>query len=693
MFANIKNRYRAKARRTARQQLTIPMQGSMDIVSPVLNRAPGTASVAINWEADLNGGFRRIDGYERFSGKSAPSDANWWVVELTDASDRAAGETLTGNGGASGEIILIAGNLVAITAFNGTSFVASEATNGAGMVVAAEIFGGEMPGFEYIEVELLAQDYYRNLIAALPGTGAVRGVAIHLDKVYAFRDNLVSSLCVPYVASASGWQELDLYHYLPFDAGTSAFAYGEAITSSGTGVGVVKKCVKTDGEWGTGDASGILVIEVTSGTFVDDETLTGGAGGGATANGNAAPIVINPGGSYQFVSHNFNYTGSDFYLYGCNAVDWAFEIDSNDILTPIITSSVPDTPKYISIHKNHLMLAIGSSLLFTAPGNPFNQDGAAGAGEINIGADITGMKQQPGEILLVATLRSTWGVYGENTSTDPFRPEIVSPDAGAYHYSFVSLGYPFGINDQGIVATQRVQAYGNFEASTVSRLIQPIIDSKKLTIIGATVLRKRNQLRFFFSDGTVLAIGFSMTADGMAARATTFALAHTPTCVYNGAKANGDERLMFGASNGVVYEMEKGFTFDDKAISYLLRLNAFSPLQNKRQEFHLYGVTPAISCRDVFTLRAGYEMSYGSDTKNAPTEVEQELRGGGGYYDIDNYDSMFYDMAPNQVRGFPMRGQGTAVALLFSGEDRLTKSFVLESVILDVSPRAQLMAY
>jgi hypothetical protein len=693
MFVNVKDRFRMKGRRTGRQQITMPMQGSLDIVSPVLDRAPGTASVAINFEPDLNGGFRRVDGYERFDGQAAPSAATWWAVELSDASDREPGETLTATGGASGVIVMIEGNIVAITAFNGTSFVVGASTNGGGTVVAQEILGGQMPGREYIEVELAAQDYYRSLIAAMPGSGPVRGVCIHLDKVYAFRDNIVASLCVPYKATASGWAELTLFRYLPFDAGTSPFAYGEAVTSSGSGVGVIRKCVKTDGQWDANDASGILVVEVTAGSFLNNEVLTGAAGGGATANGNADPIVINPGGIYQFASFNFNYTGAGFYAYGCNGVDWAFEIDNNDVLTPIITGSTVDTPKYLAVHKNHLILAIKSSLLHIAPGNPFNMDGAAGFGEINIGADITGMRQQPGEILLVATQRSTWGLYGTNATTDPFRPEIVSPDAGAYHYSFVSLGYPFGLNDQGVVATQRVQAYGNFEASTVTRLIQPIIDSKKLAIVGASVLRKRNQLRFFFNDATVLVIGFSMTAEGLAARATILQLEHTPTCVYNGATGSGDERLMFGATDGMVYEMGKGFTSDDETLGYLLRLNAFSPLRNKRQEFHLYGVSPVISCSDVFTLRAAYEMSYGSDTKNSSAEVQRQLRGGGGYYDIDNYDAMFYDVAPNQVRGFPMRGQGTAVALIFSGEDRLTKSFVLESVILDLSPRAQLLAY
>jgi hypothetical protein len=36
---------------------------------------PGNLIGALNFEAKVNGGYRRIDGYERFDGRRRPSDA------------------------------------------------------------------------------------------------------------------------------------------------------------------------------------------------------------------------------------------------------------------------------------------------------------------------------------------------------------------------------------------------------------------------------------------------------------------------------------------------------------------------------------------------------------------------------------------------------------------------------------------
>ena len=162
---------RGRAVQSPRRTITVSLDGAVDLVTQDLKRNPGTARETINFEPGLEDGFRRIDGYERFNGRAAPSDAAWQVVELTDASDRAVGETLTGAGGASGVITVIDGNQVAVTAFNGTNFVAAETTNGTGNVVSVNVPQGDLPNYEDNAIELAAQDHYRALINVVPGSG------------------------------------------------------------------------------------------------------------------------------------------------------------------------------------------------------------------------------------------------------------------------------------------------------------------------------------------------------------------------------------------------------------------------------------------------------------------------------------------------------------------------------------------
>ena len=46
------------------------IQGGEDLATPPLTVSPTRCSLALNFECDKNGRLRRIDGYERFDGRS-----------------------------------------------------------------------------------------------------------------------------------------------------------------------------------------------------------------------------------------------------------------------------------------------------------------------------------------------------------------------------------------------------------------------------------------------------------------------------------------------------------------------------------------------------------------------------------------------------------------------------------------------
>jgi len=66
-------------------------QGGLDVESPVLRVAPGALINCLNYEPDAQGGYRRPAGYERFDGRSRPSDAVSRTLALTLLSTLAAG--------------------------------------------------------------------------------------------------------------------------------------------------------------------------------------------------------------------------------------------------------------------------------------------------------------------------------------------------------------------------------------------------------------------------------------------------------------------------------------------------------------------------------------------------------------------------------------------------------------------------
>ena len=70
------------------------LQGGLDLVSPALNLAPGNLIDSVNFEPDVNGGYRRMYGFERMDGRPAPSAASYWNVVCTITGTIAAGNKI-----------------------------------------------------------------------------------------------------------------------------------------------------------------------------------------------------------------------------------------------------------------------------------------------------------------------------------------------------------------------------------------------------------------------------------------------------------------------------------------------------------------------------------------------------------------------------------------------------------------------
>ena len=83
-----------------------PLGGGLDVVTPVQSMNPGRVIACSNIEPWFNGGYRRIDGFERFDGQPKPSEQNFIGFEVSAVEDLVIGQIVTGApSGAMGEII------------------------------------------------------------------------------------------------------------------------------------------------------------------------------------------------------------------------------------------------------------------------------------------------------------------------------------------------------------------------------------------------------------------------------------------------------------------------------------------------------------------------------------------------------------------------------------------------------------
>ena len=672
---------------------TILLGGGLDLESPQIAIKEGFAFEADNFETNLMGGYRKMLGYERLDGRPKPSEQLYYTMTVDDSSLESIDTDITGSlSGATARIVIKDDtlNIIGITFLSGSFDVGDVLLGGATVSVPESSSNYPDPDLDAVW-ELAAQDYYRSLIQPVAGVGSILGVWRFNGKEYAFRSN--GTIVKMFESSTSGSQEVVLFELMTWDTGVfleGDIAVGDTlvgVTSAATGT--VKKLVKVSGLYGS-TAAGYVVIETATGTFSGTEDIKKGATVVFTATSTADQISFTLGTNvFSFVNHNFQGSLATYSMYGCDGVNNAFEFDGT-VLTPILTGMVTDAPTSIEVHKNHLFLAFaGGSLQHSAPSEPLIFNPILGAAEIGLGDDIGSLKSVGGNALLISTSKTVSGLYG--SSVADWQLSLVVDDAGDYGNTLAVIGSPLMVTNRGIVRIDASQVYGNFESSTVSRLINPLLTSwlKNKTLIGTNIVRDKNQYRIYFSDGS----GVILTHDalygnsGTLPQFTTFARSLFPACLCSVATRSSTETVLIGGEDGYVYEEERGYSHDGGSMSYALRL-PFHHLGSPSVRKAFKWIDVEIDAERNAELRLSYELSDGNSHTQVSALDYYVISGGSrAYWDEANWGEFNWndDIITKSVTS--MSGTGHNVSLLFYGNNALSAPFTINSVTYQYIPR------
>lgn len=622
---------------TVRQQY-FPMTGGLNLVSPVTQMKEGELISCLNYEVGVDGGYRRMDGYERFDGQPSPSSSTFTRVDFnTGVTAITTGQQVTQLvSGATGYVLQDAtvdtGSFatndavghIALGRTTGTfdatnALQVSAATVATATSVKSEGDGGTLALTKAYGI--LAIEDARAQINAVTGSGSILGVAEHNNVLYAFRANVGGTAVDIYKSSSAGWVQVVLGETIDFTAGTAEYAVGETLTGAiSTQTAQIDKVIVQSGDWSTNDAVGYLVLSSVSGAF-QAETGTS-ASGSATLSGDSTPITLNTGGRYDFATHNFGGNTGTTYLYGCDGVNNAFEFDGT-VYTPIRTGMAVDAPQHIVPHKYHLFLSFaGGSLQHSATGDPLSWNVILGASEIGLGDEITALQSIQGGSLAVYTDGKTEVLYGASTADWELR--LITEDAGAKEWSNQYISTPIILTDVGLIALTPTQAYGDFQANTFSQKIRPRVLRQKDKVIASCRIKGKNQYRVFFNDKTGLIATFNnFQLSGL----SEFTLADQITCVHT-TESGG---VYGGSDDGFVYQLEKGNSFDDTPLDYGLStafnfINQPSVLKRYRLlEFDLeVGGDVSLSIKPLF--------EFGSTSFPSHRAINVTNSGGGGIW-------------------------------------------------------------
>jgi hypothetical protein len=487
-----------------------------------------------------------------------------------------------------------------------------------------------------------------------------------------------------YKATASGWSQVTLGSELAFYDGSAAIVEANTVTGATSGAtAVVDRVLVREGDWSTSDAEGTLVVSTVSGTFVGGEVIQVSGNAKALAQGNAAAIALAPGGRVQTAIGNFG-SALGTRIYGCDNVNPGFEFDGV-VYAPIHTGMSADTPDNVAVHNNHLFFGFGGSLQFSGIGDPYRWTPVFGAGEIVMRESMTALLPIQGSnlspALVVYSLNETNILYG--TSSQDFELTSYSVNMGCNRYAAQRLDTGYALDDRGIVSLSTTEKFGNFDTATLTYNIRPVIQARRTQATASGINREKSQYRIFFADGYAL---YSTIVNGQLLGTMPVEFPHSVTIWAEGLRADRNEQSYFGSTNGFVYKLDAGTSFDGEVITYSLLLN-YNPQKSPRIRKRYRRASVEMTGVAYATLQFGYELGYGLPDKEQPVSQTYESLFSPAYWDTFVWDAFTWDgkvLAPTEVE---MTGTAENVGLRFFGESDYVGEFTLNSVILHYSFR------
>jgi hypothetical protein len=665
----------------------IKLAGGLDQITPTLSLPPGYARRAANFECSLNGGYTRIAGYDRYDGRASPADARYNVLTRTVVAAVVVGNTVTGaTSAATGKVIAVSGSSVVITRETGTFAVGENLLVSAVNVGAVTAITGSVPdGLTDATYKLLAANEYRASVLAVPGSGPVRGVRWYKGNVYAWRNNAGGTALDIYKSSASGWTAVALGKQMAFDTGSVVILEGNTVTGATSGAtGVVSRVVVESGTWVTSTAAGRLILSSSTGTFVAAENLTVSAAVRAKAGGAATSITLSPSGRVETVVANFGGGGDNKRIYGVDGVNRAFEFDGTTYV-PLNTSMSPDVPTKISAHKQHLFLAFGSSLQFSAIGEPYSWSPILGAGEIAMNDLITELILLPGDqssgALAVYTKSDTSVLYGSSEAN--FALSTFNVGTGSMPFTAQNLDQTYVLNERGIMALGTTLNFGNFATATLTMNLRPYIQANRTLASASIVNREKGQYRVFFSDGNAL---YLTMGNGNYMGAMPVQYPDPVLCASEGERADGTEMSFFGSDNGFVYQMDTGSSFDGDDIVSNISL-VYNSVRSPRLRKRFRKASVELTGDSYSLFQFGVDFGYRTQEIDQPADSTHANDLRASFWDSLEWDNFVFDgndLIPSEVE---LAGTAENLGIRISSVSNLIQPFTVNSIILHYTPR------
>jgi hypothetical protein len=389
------------------------------------------------------------------------------------------------------------------------------------------------------------------------------------------------------------------------------------------------------------------------------------------------------GGRVRGVDFNFNGTHKIFFVDGTNSPA-VFEDDTDTLSFPAGYPSDVVGGEHVAVYKNHIFVAKGPNISFSVPYDETDFTVANGAGIINVGHSITGLIVFRDQ-LIVFSRNKIQRVVGSSVSDFQLTP--IADDIGCIASDTIQEvgGDVMFLGPDGLRLLSATERIGDFGLNVASALIEK--DMKKFMGLSQSyssiVLRSKAQYRIFgyvSSDSQKDAKGYIGTkfSDQGAESIQWAETKGIQAYVADGRYVPDQEITVFSNSDGYVYKLESGSSFDGSNIEAIYQ-SPFMPIDDPQVRKSIYKMALYVDTAGSFNVNVNFYFdlfkvkNYNVDIQPATIVLESSSAGVFIYGNSNSvYGTALYGSELDKIYDTPVIGAGNTFS--FKIEDNSTNS-------------------
>ena len=674
--------------------------------------APGSARILRNFEPSVEGGYRRIEGYDKYDSNIIPpygapvvhgaSQTGTTLVIANIHTSPVAGDTLSLVGGA-----------VAGTGQTGTSLDV-DGLDAAPSANDTFTIDGDTTVYTVSAATALVGDAstltITPAITTAPSDNAVLTFIYVIDAAGVSYDSannratltLTSSLvyspdnaaAVTFTSTAQNYLTIGIASW---ESQVLVAKNDDIYTTTGSGYTKINVpdygTPLVDGASQTGttlDIDGLVTAPQTGDQFtINGIDLVYTVKAPATLSAGSTTLTIDPAlasspandaaitflstsresaGRTRFAKYNFNGSQKIAIVDGTNAPA-LYDKQTFTVLDEAPTDVV--AASFISNFKNALFFGKGTTLTFTAPYSDTDFSVANGGGSINIGSIITGLEVFR-EQLIVFTETSIFQLVGSTIADFTLKP--ITRDIGCIDSDTIQEvgGDVMFLGPDGLRLLSATDRIGDYGLGVVSKNIQDDFTRfiSTNTSFTSCTIREKSQYRIFGYNNNItqenaqgiLATQFSEQGGQNIGFAETRGIrAYVADSNYH----LNTEVVVFAADDGYVYQMESGSDFDGEAIQITFA-TPFIPIEDPRVRKTFYKMFLYTDPQGSVSFELSLKLDFDQQGTVQPAPIViQNTQGtvgffGQGTFGVTSYGAKLVKLFQTQVIG-----SGFAVSFLF----------------------------